>query len=103
VDFLALVTIILAFAAGLMLAVSASRVMLTDRGAIKQRLQNLATYSAAAEESGQPIAVRTARTREASQEGWTARTALQLERAGLQLRVSEYVLLRVLAAVFGFY
>jgi len=102
VDFLAVVTIILAFAAGLMLAVSASRVMLADRGTIKQRLRNLATYSAAAEESGQPVAVRTARTREASQEGWTARTALQLERAGLQLRVSEYVLLRVLAAGFGF-
>ena len=101
-DFLAVVTIILAFAAGLMLAVSASRVMLTDRGTIKQRLQSLATYSATAEESRQPAAVRTARTREALQGGWAARTALQLERAGLQLRVTEYVLLRVLAAMFGF-
>jgi len=102
VDFLAIVTIVLAFAAGLMLTVSASRFMLADRGTVKQRLRNLATHSASAEENRQPVAIRAVRTREASQEGWTARTALQLERAGLQLRVSEYVLLRVLAAVLGF-
>ena len=101
-DILALATIILAFAAGLMLAVSASRFMLADRGTIKQRLQNLAAYSAGAEESRRPAAIRTERTRDALQGGWAARTALQLERAGLQLRVNEYVLIRFLAAALGF-
>jgi len=99
---LALPAIILAFAAGLLLAVGSSRVMLADRGTIRQRLRSLATYSPTAEESRQPAAVRAARTRDALHGGWSARTALQLERAGLQLRVSEYVLLRVLAALFGF-
>jgi tight adherence protein B len=102
VDILTLATITLAFAAGLMLTVSASRFILADRGTIKQRLQALATYSASAEQSQQPVAIRTERTRDALQGGWAAKTALQLERAGLQLRVSEYMLIRFLAGVFGF-
>jgi len=92
----------MAFAAGLLLAVSASRVMLVDRGTIRHRLQSLAAYSATAEGSGQPVAVRAARARDALQGGWTTRTALQLERAGLQLRVNEYLLIRVLVAVLSF-
>lgn len=101
-DMLVLVTIILAFAAGLMLTVGASRLMVADRSSIRQRLQGLAAYSATAEESRQPAAIRAMRTREAPRGGWAARTALQLERAGLQLRVSEYLLIRLLAGVFGF-
>jgi len=102
VDFLALPAIILAFLAGLLLAVAASRVMLVDRGTVRQRLRSLAAYSATAGENRQPAAVRAGRTRDALRSGWSARTALQLERAGLQLRVSEYVLLRFLSAVLGF-
>lgn len=101
-DILTLATITLAFAAGLMLAVGASRYMLADRGAIKQRLQTLATYSAGAEQGQQPATIRADRTRDALQGGWGAKTGLQLERAGLQLRVSEYMLIRFLAGAFGF-
>jgi tight adherence protein B len=100
--FLAFLAIVLAFAAGLLLTVGASRVMLVDRGALRQRLSGLAAYGTAREESRPPAAVRTERTDAASQDRWSARTALQLERAGLQLRVSEYVALRVLAALLGF-
>ena len=100
--FLAFLAIVLAFAAGLLLTVGASRVMVVDRGAVRQRLSGLAAYATPREESRPPAAVRTERTDAASQAGWSARTALQLERAGLQLRVSEYVTLRLLAALLGF-
>ena len=101
-SFLAFLAIVLAFAAGLLLTVSASRVMLVERGALRQRVRSLAAYPSAREESRPPATVRTGRTSVASQGGWSARTALQMERAGLQLRVSEYVTLRLLAALLGF-
>jgi tight adherence protein B len=102
VSFLAFLAIVLAFAAGLLLTMAASRVMLAERGALRQRVRSLASYPSATEEGRPPAAVRTARTGPASQGGWWARTALQLERAGLQLRVSEYLTLRLLAALLGF-
>jgi tight adherence protein B len=102
VGFLAFPAIVLAFAAGLLLTVGTSRVMLVERGVLRQRVRTLAAYADAREESRPPAAVRTERTGAASQGGWSARTALQLERAGLQLRVSEYLTLRLLAALLGF-
>jgi len=102
VNFLAFPAMVLAFAAGLLLTMAASRVMLVERGALRQRVRSLASYPSATEEGRPPAAVRTARTSPASQGGWSARTALQLERAGLQLRVSEYLTFRLLAALLGF-
>ena len=100
--FLAFPAIVLAFAAGLLLTVGTSRVMLVERGVLRQRVRTLAAYTDTREESRPPAGVRTERTGAASQGGWSARTALQLERAGLQLRVSEYLTLRLLAALLGF-
>ena len=100
--FLAFPAIVLAFAAGLLLTVGTSRVMLVERGVLRQRVRTLAAYTDTSEESRPPAAVRTERTGAASQGEWSARTALQLERAGLQLRVSEYLTLRLLAALLGF-
>ena len=100
--FLAFPAIVLAFAAGLLLTVGTSRVMLVERGVLRQRVRTLAAYTDTREESRPPATVRTERTGAASQGGWSARTALQLERAGLQLRVSEYLTLRLLAALLGF-
>jgi tight adherence protein B len=102
VGFLAFPAIVLAFAAGLLLTVGTSRVMLVERGVLRQRVRTLAAYADTREESRPPAGVRTERTGAASQGGWSARTALQLERAGLQLRVSEYLTLRLLAALLGF-
>ncbi len=101
-NFLAFLAIVLAFAAGLLLTMAASRVMLVERGALRQRVRSLTSYPSATEEGRPPAAIRTARTGPASQGGWSARTALQLERAGLQLRVSEYLTFRLLAALLGF-
>ena len=101
-NFLAFPAMVLAFAAGLLLTMAASRVMLVERGALRQRVRSLASYPSATEEGRPPAAIRTARTSPASQGGWSARTALQLERAGLQLRVSEYLTFRLLAALLGF-
>jgi tight adherence protein B len=102
VGVLVLSAIALAFIAGLLLAVGASRIMLVDRGTIRERVRSLAAYPIAEQEGRPPAAVRTDKAGAAAQGGWSARTALQLERAGLQLRVSEYVILRGSAAVFGF-
>lgn len=99
---LALSAIVLAFAAGLLLTVSVSRVMLVERGALRQRVRSLAARSTARDEKRAPATIRTERAHALSQGGWSARTALQLERAGLQLRVSEYLTLRLLAALLGF-
>ncbi len=100
--FLAYPAIVLAFAAGLLLAVGTSRIMLAERGALRQRVRSLAAYPIAEQEGRPPAAVRTDKAGAAAQGGWSARTALQLERAGLQLRVSEYLILRASAAVLGF-
>jgi len=102
VGVLAVPAIVLAFTAGLLLAVGASRVMLTERGALRQRVRSLAAYPIAEQEGRAPAAVRTEKEGAAAQGGWWARTALQLERAGLQLRVSEYLSLRASAAVLAF-
>jgi len=103
VGILAYPAIVLAFAAGLLLAVGASRIMLTERVALRQRVRSLAAYPIAEQEGRAPAAVRTEKEGgAAAQGGWWARTALQLERAGLQLRVSEYLILRASAAVLGF-
>lgn len=99
---LTFLAVVLAFAAGLLLTVGTSRAMLVERGAVRQRVRSLAAYPGASEESRPPAAVRTERTGALSQGGWSARTALELERAGLQLRVSEYLALRLLAALLGF-
>lgn len=99
---LAFAAIALAFAAGLLLAVSTSRIMLADRGALRQRVRGLAAYSITDQEGRPPAAVRTDKPDFAAQGGWSARVALQLKRAGLQLRVSEYLTLRLLAALVGF-
>ena len=99
---LAVPAIVLAFTAGLLLAVGASRVMLTERVALRQRVRSLAAYPIAEQEGRAPAAVRTEKEGAAAQGGWWARTALQLERAGLQLRVSEYLSLRASAAVLAF-
>ena len=100
--FLAYPAIVLAFAAGLLLAVGTSRIMLAERGALRQRVRSLAAYPIAEQEGRAPAAVRTEKEGAAAQGGWWARTALQLDRAGLQLRVSEYLILRASAAVLGF-
>ena len=100
--FLAYPAIVLAFAAGLLLAVGTSRIMLTERVALRQRVRSLAAYPIAAPEGRAPAAVRTEKEAAVAEGGWWARTALQLERAGLQLRVSEYLVLRASAAVLGF-
>ena len=100
--FLAYPAIVLAFTAGLLLAVGTSRIMLTERVALRQRVRSLAAYPIAEQEGRAPAAVRTEKEGAAAQGGWSARTALQLERAGLQLRVSEYLILRASAAVLGF-
>ena len=100
--FLAVPAIVLAFTAGLLLAVGASRVMLTERVALRQRVRSLAAYPIVEQEGRAPAAVRTEKEGAAAQGGWWARTALQLERAGLQLRVSEYLILRASAAVLSF-
>jgi len=102
VGFLAVPAIVLAFTAGLLLAVGASRVMLTERVALRQRVRSLAAYPIVEQEGRAPAAVRTEKEAAAAQGGWWARTALQLERAGLQLRVSEYLILRASAAVLAF-
>jgi len=102
VGFLAYPAIVLAFTAGLLLAVGTSRIMLTERVALRQRVRSLAAYPIAEQEGRAPAAVRTEKEGAAAQGGWSARTALQLERAGLQLRVSEYLILRASAAVLGF-
>jgi tight adherence protein B len=102
VGFLAYPAIVLAFAAGLLLAVGTSRIMLAERGALRQRVRSLAAYPIAEQEGRPPAAVRTDKAGAAAQGGWSARTALQLDRAGLQLRVSEYLILRASAAVLGF-
>ena len=99
---LALAAIFLAFGAGLLLTVAASRVMLVERGALRQRLRNLAAHSTTKEPTPTPAAIHTDRSRALSQGSWSARTALQLERAGLQLKVSEYLAIRLLAALLGF-
>ena len=99
---LAYPAVVLAFAAGLLLAVGASRVMLAERVALRQRVRSLAAYPIAEQEGRAPAAVRTEKEGAAAQGGWWVRTALQLERAGLQLRVSEYLVLRASAAVMGF-
>ena len=100
--FLAYPAIVLAFAAGLLLAVGTSRVMLAERSTLRQRVRSLAAYPIAAPEGRAPTAVRTEKEAAVARGGWWARTALQLERAGLQLRVSEYLILRASAAVLGF-
>ena len=99
---LAVAAIVLGFAAGLLLTMGASRGMLAERGAIRQRVRGLANRSTATEESRPPAAISGGRMPPLSQGSWSARAALQLERAGLQLRVGEYVTLRLLAALLGF-
>lgn len=100
--FLAFLAIVFAFVAGLLLTMGASRAMLVERGALRQRVRSLAAYPSGTEESRPPAAVRTGKTGPASEGGWSVGAALQLERAGLQLRVSEYLALRLLAALLGF-
>jgi tight adherence protein B len=102
VNVLAVAAIVLAFAAGLLLTLAASRAVLVERGVIRQRVRGLADRSTTTEESRPPAAISTGRTPPLSQGSWSARTALQLERAGLQLRVSEYVTLRLLVAIMSF-
>jgi tight adherence protein B len=102
VELLAFLAVVLAFAAGLMLTAAALPAMLFERDTVRQRVRRLAAYPSAGEENRPPATVRAARPRSGSQGGWSARTALQLERAGLQLRVSEYLTLRLLAALFSF-
>jgi len=102
VNVLAVGAIVLAFAAGLLLTLGASRAGLVERGAIRQRVRSLADRSTATEESRPPAAMSAGRTSSLSESSWSARTALQLERAGLQLRVSEYVTLRLLAGLMSF-
>ena len=94
--------IALAFMAGLLLAVGTSRIMLADRGTVRERVRSLAAYPIAEQEGRPPAAVRTDKAGATAQGGWSARTARELERAGLQLRVSEYLSLRASAAVLGF-
>jgi tight adherence protein B len=102
VGLLTFLAVVLAFAAGLLLTVGASRAMLVERGSLRQRVRSLAPHPSGKDESRPPATVRAERTGLASQGGWPARTALQLERAGLQLRVAEYLALRLLAGLFGF-
>lgn len=62
----------------------------------QRRLQTLASYSADETERSVPLALR--------QHGsaWVERTRLQLDRAGLALKIHEYVALRILFALGGF-
>ncbi len=90
--FLAYPAIVLAFAAGLLLAVGTSRIMLAERGALRQRVRSLAAYPIAEQEGRPPAAVRTDKAGAAAQGGWSARTALQLERAGLQDEIEPHAL-----------
>lgn len=99
---LAYPAVVLAFAAVLLLVVGTSRIMLAERGALRQRVRSLAAYPVSDQQDREPVTVRAGKVDATDRRGWSAKTALQLERAGLQLRVSEYLSLRASAAVLGF-
>ena len=66
------------------------------KSSAQRRLETLERYSAPQTESAVPLALREQGS------AWTERTRSQLERAGLALKLHEYVALRVLFALVGF-
>jgi len=99
VSFPVFLAVVSAFIAGLLLTAGLYQAVTAEGRAARSRLRRLATRPAA-EESRPAQALR--RQDGAYGGRWSARTALELERAGLQLRVSEYVVLRMVAALLGF-
>ncbi len=68
----------------------------SSKSSARRRLESLERYSAPRAESGVPEALR------AQGSAWAERTRSQLERAGLALKLHEYVALRVLLALVAF-
>ncbi len=66
------------------------------KSSAQRRLETLERYSAPQAEGAVPLALREQGS------AWTERTRSQLERAGLALKLHEYVALRVLLALIGF-
>ena len=66
------------------------------KSSAQRRLETLERYSAPQADSTVPLALREQGS------AWTERTRSQLERAGLALKIHEYVALRVLAALVAF-
>ncbi|MCH6555898.1 MAG: type II secretion system F family protein [Chloroflexi bacterium] len=66
------------------------------RSRAQRRLESLERYSAPQAESAVPLALREQGS------AWAERTRSQLERAGLALKLHEYVALRVLVALVAF-
>src|SRR3990170_5282028 len=66
------------------------------QSAALRRLETLQTYSSPGAEAALPVALL------ARGSAWAARTRTQLERAGLALRLHEYVALRVLVGLLAF-
>ena len=66
------------------------------KSSAQRRLETLERYAAPQTESGVPQALREQGS------AWTERTRSQLERAGLALKLHEYVALRVLLALVAF-
>ncbi len=66
------------------------------KSSAQRRLETLERYSAPQAEGVAPLALREQGS------AWTERTRSQLERAGLALKLHEYVALRVLIALIGF-
>ena len=67
-----------------------------SRSRAQRRLESLERYSAPQSESAVPLALREKGS------AWAERTRSQLERAGLALKLHEYVALRVLVALVAF-
>jgi tight adherence protein B len=66
------------------------------RSSTQRRLETLESYSAPRADSPVPLALRDKGS------AWSERTRLQLDRAGLALKLHEYVALRVLVALVAF-
>ena len=66
------------------------------KSSAQRRLETLERYAAPQTESGVPLALREQGS------AWTERTRSQLERAGLALKLHEYIALRVLLALVAF-
>ena len=66
------------------------------KSSAQRRLETLERYSAPQSEGAVPLALR------AQGSAWSERTRSQLERAGLALKLHEYVALRVLLALVAF-
>ncbi|MCH7999320.1 MAG: type II secretion system F family protein [Chloroflexi bacterium] len=66
------------------------------KSSAQRRLETLERYSAPQTEGAVPLALREQGS------GWSERTRSQLERAGLALKLHEYVALRVLLALVAF-